>query len=530
MLLGYAENFEKTSFKGLFHFVRYIEHMRVSMVDYGEAGIIDETDDVVRIMSIHKSKGLEFPVVFVSGLSKKFNRMDTTGDVILDMDLGIGVKHIDSALRVRYDTLKRRIISDKMELDSLGEEIRVLYVALTRAKEKLILTAAVDDLSKELTKALRKLSLMRAGSSLLPYSARSRAGSFFDLILPAVIKHPSIRPLLEKCECAMDEYDIYSDKGDVPALTICSISDIDLESGMVEMGAKGILRGEDLIRNLETDYDKDLFERLRARFTAIYPHENLRGLFTKTTVSELKKARIKETFGEVHDEGDRNLDREDGLRKAGDDSDLMEAEWFEEGETVKSTPRLKGAERGTAYHRVMELLDDGIYGDESFMEEAVRAEKSDQPGPASKKIYAWLKGKEAEGKISPEAADAVWTPDISKFLATDIGQRMGRAFRRGDLRREQPFMMGVRANELDPGFPEEEMVLVQGIIDAFFVEDGEIVLLDYKTDRVKDENTLTDLYKVQLELYNRAIEASTGMKVKESLIYSFALARQIRLD
>ncbi len=534
MLLGYAENFEKTSFKGLFHFVRYIEHMRVSMVDYGEAGIIDETADVVRIMSIHKSKGLEFPVVFVSGLSKKFNRMDTTGDVILDMDLGIGVKHIDSDLRVRYDTLKRRIISDKMGLDSLGEEIRVLYVALTRAKEKLILTAAVDDLSKELTKAVRKLPVTGAGSSLLPYSSRSRAGSFFDLILPALIKHPCVRPLLEKYECEADEFDIYSDKGDVPALSICSISDRDLEREMVEIGAKGILRGEDLKRNLESDYDKDLFERLRARFTAVYPHENLRGLFTKTTVSELKKARIRETFGEAIGEGERALDKEDyradDLRKESDDSDLSEVLWFEEGETLKSTPHLKGAERGTAYHRVMELLDDDIYGDESFMEKTILEEKSDHPGPSSKRIYAWLKGKVTEGMISAEAADAVWTTEIVKFLKADIGQRMGRSFRRGKLRREQPFMMGVHANELDPGFPEEEMVLVQGIIDAFFVEDGEIVLLDYKTDRVKDEKTLIDLYKVQLELYKRALESATGMKVKESLIYSFALAKQIRLD
>ncbi len=520
MLLGYAVNFEKTSFKGLFHFVRYIEHMRVSMVDYGEAGVIDENADVVRIMSIHKSKGLEFPVVFVSGLSKKFNRMDTMGDLILDMDLGIGVKHINTDLRVKYDTLKRQIIADKMELDSLGEEIRVLYVALTRAKEKLILSGSVSDLSKELSKALKLMPMMGTEKSLLPYSTRSRADSYMDLVLPAIIRHPGFRELVEKYGLDTGDFDSYSDKGTVPPFTVCALGEKDLKEEMVRSAAGGILREEELLKELDETCDTDLYERLMSRFNAKYAHENLKGLFTKTTVSDLKKAELERVLSTADDE---------------DEDKDIEAGWFEECETVRPKSNLSGAERGTAYHRVMELLDNEIYGDEALMKNSLEEDRTkeagtSEPGPVSKKIYAWIKRIQEKGRISAEEAKSVWTPDITTFLASDVGQRMGTAFRSGKLTREKPFMMGVSAKELDPGFPENETVLVQGIIDAFFEEDGELVLLDYKTDRVFDEKKLADMYKVQLELYKRALEAATGMKVKESLIYSFSQHRQIRLD
>ena len=539
MLLGYAQNFEKTSFKGLFHFVRYIEHMRVSQVDYGEAGIIDENADVVRIMSIHKSKGLEFPVVFVSGLFKKFNLMDTKGDIVVDADLGIGVKCVDTVLRVKTETLKRRIIADKMELDCLGEELRVLYVALTRAKEKLIMTAACPDLSKELSKALMKIDLFDPAGGLLPLSLRRKVMSYFDLVLPAVIRHPSMRPLIEKYGLDLEKYSMYEDKSAVADLHITEVGEKDLLDQMLGDSVEALLREEELRRLIEAGYDSDMLERLMKRLSAVYPHENLKGLFTKTTVSELKKAAIEKLQGAKKAEAvgdadvtDENLNEAEksGISKEVDDTDTTETAWFEEGETFKGTGHLKGAERGTAYHRVMELLDADIYGDENLMRRALDEAGDEKTGPVSKRIYAWIKSIEEKGRISSEAADCIWTPDIVKFLASDIGQRMGSAFRRGQLSREKPFMMGVSAKELDEKFPEDEMVLVQGIIDAFFVEDGKIILLDYKTDRVPDEQTLIDLYKVQLILYKRALESATGMRVKESYLYSFALSRQILLQ
>jgi ATP-dependent helicase/nuclease subunit A len=498
-LLLRAASFEKTSFKGLFHFIRYIENLKMSMVDYGEAGIIDENADVVRIMSIHKSKGLEFPVVFVSGLSKKFNKMDTKGDLIADIDLGIGVKCIDSKLRVKYDTLKRIIIADKMSMDSLGEELRVLYVALTRAKEKLIMTATCKGLHDKLDSAMRNVPVI-ARQTLLPYSMRTKADSYLDLILPSLLRHPAMEKLLDKMGIQKENYlaNVDKDAADT-AFEFKSVNDADFANWLSGDNLKGVIRLEELEADLEKDFDSELSDRLRAKFDARYPHENLKGLFTKTTVTELKKQCLEqegEVFSQVVDYGHSEDDK-------------------------NGKPKLGGAERGTAYHRIMELLDDPIYGDETLFEK----EKAD----IAKVVEKWLLEKQESGILPSSYAEVMKPYDVATFLLTDLGKRMGQAFRNGSLMREKPFMMGLPASELDEKFPSDEMVLIQGIIDAFFIEDGEIVLLDYKTDRVRSAEELVTRYKIQLDYYKRAIEASTATKVKEVYIYSFALGKVIKL-
>ena len=177
----------------------------------------------------------------------------------------------------------------------------------------------------------------------------------------------------------------------------------------------------------------------------------------------------------------------------------------------------------------MELLDESIYGSPDLMDEARMTGKTTERSKASDKVYGFIKRKIEEGVIPDTYEKCVWSPDIVTFLSTDLGQRMGEAYRRGELIREKPFMMGVSAKELDDKFPEDEMVLVQGIIDAWFIEDGEIVLLDYKTDRVSDEESLVKRYKLQLELYKKALQAATNKKVKEVYIYSFDLGSVIKL-
>ena len=518
LLISNALSFEKTSFKGLFHFVRYIEHIKVVQVDYGEAGTIDENADVVRIMSIHKSKGLEFPVVFVSGLSKEFNMMDTRGDLILDMDFGLGVKCINSELRVKYDTLKRQIVADSMRLDSLGEEIRVLYVAFTRAKEKVILTAYSKDLAKTLTKALSKIKHLSGKGELLPYSMREGAGSFFDLIMPAALLNPGLKPLLDRYGISSDDYADHAEKeGSVPGLRFIAVTEKDLTDGMISLEVEGELRQRSL-KSLVfgEDVDEELLSAIKGKFDAVYRFDCLKGLFTKTTVSELKHARMIEEGEVFTHSADFAEDEDRENQKAG--SGLTSF-----GGT------LTGAERGTAYHSIMELLDETVYGDEELMKMALDAGKSSDRSEASGRVYSFIKRKISEGKIPEIYEKCVWSPDIVSFLSTDLGQRMGDAFRRGELMREKPFMMGVSAKELDERFPEDEMVLVQGIIDAWFMEDDEIVLLDYKTDRVSDEETLIRRYKLQLELYKRALEAAAKRKVKEVYIYSFDLGSVIKL-
>ncbi|SFC39984.1 helicase-exonuclease AddAB subunit AddA [Butyrivibrio sp. YAB3001] len=584
-LLQRAQSFEKTSFKGLFHFVRYIENMKLVQVDYGEAGIIDENADVVRIMSIHKSKGLEFPVVFVSGLSKKFNKRDITGDLIADMDFGVGVKCIDTNLRVKYDTLKRLMIADKMDTDTLGEELRVLYVALTRPKEKLILTASVKKMRDFVTSTLKTIPVLASSNGVLPYSTRAGATSYLDLVLPSLIRHPGVKEMLNQLEISDADYTPYVDKReDIPAFSFTALSDEKIVSAMLKREALTINRKSEFMEK-SLSFDDELAGRLRAKFESKYAYDYLKGLFTKTTVTELKKHKLEEAgevFGTAADYADDNETQfseeiefsdaiEDMFGEAIGNVDVSEERSLGkeettadrkyeidtadgvDGKTEKATAgaekkkKLTGAERGTAYHRIMEILDDRIYGDEKLMQEALslaeqmKKEKQEElktkigtgkkaPLDAvSKRVYGWLYEKVREGFISDDYRACMWPKDVTTFLSTKLGQRMGAAFRSGQLMREKPFMMGVPASELDPKFPQEEMVLIQGIIDAWFIEDGEIVLLDYKTDKVKESQELIDRYKIQLDLYKQALERTTNMKVKEVFIYSFALGEVIEL-
>ena len=530
-LLSKALAFEKTSFKGLFHFVRYIEHMKVVQVDYGEAGILDENADVVRIMSIHKSKGLEFPVVFLAGTTKGFNKMDTQGDLIADMDYGLGVKCIDLEHRVKYDTLKRLMISDKMQSDNLGEELRVLYVALTRAKEKLIITACVKDLVGEVTDCVKQIPHLASSGALLPYPVREGAGSYFDLILTSVIRHPSFEAALDKLLIAKDAYLEHIDRvglemhtgadgsitGGIPALTVTALSDDEIIAAMVKRDVQALVRKKELEDNT-ISFDRDLADSLTAKFESKYAYENLKGLFTKTTVTELKKHMLEE-MGETFTTNTLDFDADyesDTEKDSSEDNQEVSG-------NIKPAKKLTGAERGTAYHRVMEILDSDVYGDEKLMNDAALR------GDISKRLFAWLCGMVDKNMIPEEYKKCVWSPDINTFLSTDLGQRMGKAFREGKLMREKPFMMGIPASDLDPKFPEEEMVLIQGIIDAWFLEGDEIVLMDYKTDRVKEPSELIKRYQIQLDLYKRALEAATKKKVKEVYIYSFDLGCEIKI-
>lgn len=451
MLLQRAEAFTRTSYFGLFHFLRYMEQVEKYDVDFGEANILDENADTVRLMSIHKSKGLEFPICFVCGLSKKFNRQDGRQAVPVDMDAGLGVDEIDPIRRTRTDTFRKRVLTGKMWLDSLGEELRVLYVAMTRAKEKLILTG------------FREEPPAAAEPAVLPYTRLSGADCFLELLLYA--------------------------GGDVLQLRTFGKKELTL-------AALGRQAGQE-VRRLELEKgvqeaEKEEVNWLRERFSFRYPHENLQRLFAKTTVSELKKAGMQEeedvSFHLVEEERiEPYLPR--FLRK-------------EEPVTGAS-----GSDRGTAYHKVMELWDftGGL-----------------ETGASLQKL-------QEEGRLPTSWAALVRPEKIAAFLRTSLAERMKKAAAAGGLRREQPFVLGVSASELDREFPPEETVLIQGIIDVWFEEDGGIVLADYKTDAVREEGQLAGRYRVQLDWYARALERITGKRVKEKLLYSFALEKEIRV-
>lgn len=460
MLFTRASEFEKTSYFGLFHFIRYMEQLEKYDVDYGEAELLDENADVVRIMSIHRSKGLEFPVTFVCGLSKRFNMQDANQSLILDMDFGLATDYVDPGKRVRNKTLRRNVLSRKLREDSLAEELRVLYVALTRAREKLILTATLEN-------AAEKWEIMRenAGQRLL-YPDFMESGGYLEFLLPILGQTSFQVTVLGEEELIREEWKEQFELHD----------------------------RRQLLEEAERFGDSEALKALQERLGARYAYENLAGLYTKTTVSELKIAAMA-------------------------DKDEAAFHTFEAKEIQPYIPsfrreeeKVSGTVRGNAYHRVMELLNlsDLLKKPEGMREEYLKE---------------FLKKETESRRLKQEYAQAVNGKKLLRFLESDLAGRMGRAQEAGRLYREQPFVMGVEASRLGAEFPGGEHVLIQGIIDVFFEEEDGLVLLDYKTDSVSSMKELWNRYETQLDYYGEALERLMGRPVKEKILYSFHLER-----
>lgn len=491
-LLERASAFERTSYYGLFHFIRYMEQLEKYDVDYGEANILDENADVVRIMSIHKSKGLEFPICFVSGLAKRFNMMDTNGKMIADMDMGIGADYVDVENRLQSKTLRKNVIAEKMRLDNLGEELRILYVALTRAKEKLIMTGVVDKLESKLN-ALVPMRISKEPQ--LFYSELTGAGSYLDFILPALVRHSSFASIWKEFGYE-DVTDVISEKGLYAGNAQMRVRLIGDEE-LAESEIKDQIQAEGARRRLylsdrQLPIDEGLMTHMSEIFDYTYEHENLKDLYTKTTVSELKKAgQEEETDFAFH--------------------------LYEEEIVIPYIPRfmqeeevLGGAGRGSAFHKVMELMD--------FADAEARVPVGEQ-----------IAKMQQQGLLSAEYAGVVSATAIEEFMNTDLAERMAEAEKHGCLHREQPFVLGLPANELNEKFPSEELVLIQGIIDVYFEEDAQLVVADYKTDKVSTPEELVKRYEKQLDYYAKALEQLTGKRVKEKIIYSFGLRKEIMI-
>ena len=473
MLIEKARVFENTSYKGLFHFVRYIEQLQKYDVDYGEASMEDEQSDTVRIMTIHKSKGLEFPIVIVAGMGKRFNLQDARSSVVLHARHGIGLDAVDLEQRTKSPSIIKKVIQKEEVLDSLGEELRVLYVALTRAKEKLILTGTLSNLEKK----MEEYEMVRwQEKEELTFEMLSTASTYWDWILPALVR-----------------------KGDEVPIQIHKLTIVDIVKEFVEEETVGKLT-KTILENWDTEkiYDPVVSEKIREQFGYTYPYVSSYTQKLKFTVSELKK---------------RTYQMEQTEESEGELGELL----YEETEVVPLLPKfmqetdeLTGASRGTAYHRVMELLDFS----QEYKEETLKIQL---------KMYV------ETGKMTQDMADCIRKKDILFFLNTRTGERMKRSAGKRLLWKEQPFVLGVDAKEIYDGEQERELILVQGIIDAYFEEEGELVVLDYKTDQIYDENELAEKYHAQLDYYARALEQMSGKKVKEKIIYSFTMRKEISI-
>lgn len=484
MLLEKAVAFEGTSYKGLFNFVRYIEQLEKYEIDYGEADILDEKMDVVRLMSIHKSKGLEFPIVFVAGLGKQFNMQDQKSSVLIHPEWGIGIDCIDPSLRTKVPTILKEAIRQKTLREMLAEEVRILYVAMTRAKEKLILTAGISDLEKRM---LSLMGLQYRQETQLPYYTLVQGKTFLDWIFPALCRNKCCEKLLEEYQMPVNfRHDLY--QKDLPIVVKRSTFE-DLMFAEAEAEAQEYFTREILSQwNTNMTYDEGMREQIELQFGYAYPYQNEQSVKQKLSVSELKKRLYEEMEGELAFEEEPVIP--------------LLPKFLQEEET------LRGASRGSAYHKFLELLDfTKDYDMESLKEELVC--------------------KQEQGLLTKEMAACIRSRDILSFLQSEIGRRVQSASRNGRCHMEQPFVLGLTARDVYPEQASEETILVQGIIDLYLEEDDGLVILDYKTDRVSEPEELTKRYQTQLHYYAKALERITGKTVKERIIYSFALGIEI---
>lgn len=469
-MIDMALSFEKTSYKGLFDYIRYIEKLRKYDSDQGEATVFSDQDDLVRIMSIHKSKGLQFPVVFLSGMSRRFNTRSLNDAVLVDAELGIGCDYVDLENKVKIPSLKRAAIRKKLETDQLGEELRVLYVAMTRAEEKLILTATTGDIEKLLQK-YPDAEAPLSGTEL------QSASSYLDWIMMAEGAEK-----LQRVGATRDVIELFD----------YTLHDIHLAA---EQTALNRLRREEKLQQAVSSVDAASSSYVEAMedLSYCYPHEAATRLYPKHSVSEIKETAM-EAFEEDHARAGREHWHLTVDHSETDPSGMAPEKPVHYQEKA-------GADVGDAYHHALEKYD---YLDPS----------SDFRTQLERKLP------EAEVKlINPKRFQA--------FLQSPLAARFRKAQAANTLYREQHFMKQVPNDYLFPGSDTSEPVILQGIIDAFFIEDGEIVLVDYKSDHVREAETLIGRYRKQLELYAEALEKITGLRVKEKLIYSIILEQAI---
>ncbi len=495
MLIEKAIAYEKTSYKGLFHFIRYIDQLQRYEVDFGEADVTGENEDVVRLMTIHKSKGLEFPVVFVSGISKKFNEMDSKDKMAIHPDMGLGLDEVQISPRMKRKCLIRSEIAERIRRDNLGEELRVLYVAMTRAKEKLILTGTIEN--------QEKLYSTHSGNVIegkaLSFSQRVKAKGYIDWIADAVLS--------------------YSDKYH---FTFKQASDLVLAEARHR--AEGDLAKEVLLAQIH-NADEKIVQQFKESFAYQYPYEKDADRKSKYSVSELKHASMVEKYD--RDEGGTEVpeflleEREAYIPEFALEMSEIKAQTEEvdsknitEEEYERKAPAgvSRGALRGTAMHRVMECLD----FKKMLTVDMASAEKKKQY------VHSEIQRMLENHLITADMKELVREEGIIKFMESSVALRMAEADARSDLFREKPFVMDYNG------------VLVQGIIDVFWLEDDKIVLLDYKTDYVQKAEELEMRYATQLNLYADALKRVFSTKEKEieeaeKLIYSFRLHEVIEI-
>lgn len=501
-LLEDAKQFEKGSYSGLFHFIRYIEKVKKQEQDQGEATVFSEKDDLLRIMSIHHSKGLQFKVVFLSRLHKTFNKMDSKAKMLMDAELGLAADYLDLVTRIKYPSLHKIAIKEKGERESLGEELRVLYVAMTRAEEKLILTGICkneEDLIKKFP-VQERLSLedIRGATSYLAWILMAYSRSFFE-----------------------------STKTGEIALSFVSKEDLEENEGKA-MG-EAISLEKKLYEFLGKEREKTEAEKLmEEHFSYVYPYEKSTHRSPKYSVSLLKMKAMEEHGESISETGQEGR----AVAPEWDEEKIDKAEEIAEGlESQEHSTKDKGEGNTETKQQDKEKPDSPLIQKMKAEGKNIGAAIGDSYHHALA-FYDYSKDiSQLSDYLSPEEYGLLNQEKLKKFLGSPLGQLFAKAYKENTLYREQHFMQEVEYEKLFPEDGEDnvEKVILQGIIDAFIMEEEGIILVDYKTDRVKDGEELRNRYQKQIDLYSEALEQILGKKVRRRVLYSFSLGEEVDL-
>ena len=482
LLFEKAKEYEKSSFKGLFNFILFIEKLKVSSGDMGQAKIISENENVVRIMSIHKSKGLEFPIVFLSATGRKFNLMDLNETIILDQDIGIGPKLIDYERRIEYNTLAKEAIKKKVKIETLSEEMRVLYVALTRAKEKLIITGVQNDIEKSLKDKEKLIEIYECEDRFLKGLNRN------NKINKNIIK--KFNSYLDWIELVY-KYNIKKDIEKILNVYTYKKEDIIVKDSQIndEKNISKILETNDVSQKNQ----KELDELLNWKYENIFASK-IEGKTSVTKMKKMENLREAKLEDEIENNIFENIQQKEVIVKA--------------PKFLNDEIKISNAKKGTLMHLCLQKLN---IAEEYTIE----------------KIKIFIEKLVNEEIISKKEAECININKLYKITKSGLWKELKTAKK---VYKERPFYINIPAEEVYNEITNE-MILVQGIIDLEYIDkNGNIILVDYKTDYVEDEKDLIEKYRKQLQLYKRAIENAEKAKVKETYIYSIYLEKQILVE
>lgn len=504
LLMVETKKFENGSFQSVFDFLQFVDRLQKKSIELGGDPAAETNENAVRIMSIHKSKGLEFPIVFLSGMGKGFNKMDTKLPLIVHSDYYLAAKYRDTKKRSGNDSFTRNAFTSLMITEGIAEELRIFYVGLTRAKEKLIMTGVTQDIPK-LIKKYEKVAMKK--DIKLSYGIVHTAENYLDLITAAFIRNSEFHEAMKQVRKRMngkEEESIISAEYEMPI--VMKEPDIRLK---VEVFDFRSLVVSHVLSNAEKQMDKSsrLTELERAPMQNIakiednlsweYEKQQLTTQKSKISVTEIKRMYEVDLDASLEETEGRTMNYKPPVPRF-----------------IAGNQKMDAATRGTWLHKTMELLDNAKLSTREQVEDAL--------------VILWQ-----EDRLPEETREFVTVDLVYGFVNSPLGKRMCEAAKHGELYKEKQFVVGVSPEKLTGVQTDDSdtKVVVQGIIDAYFKEGDNLILLDYKSDHIKpgEESLLVDRYKTQLQYYKDTLEQLTGLSVSETYIYSFALNKEIRV-